>query len=63
MAPEAINPPAQGFNAKVDIWSFGCVIIEMWTGKRPWGDEQSDAVLAKVDLDYQLSSFRRVDKD
>lgn len=35
MAPEMVK--SSGFySAKVDIWSVGCVMIEMLTGERPW---------------------------
>ncbi|KAI8146131.1 hypothetical protein BJV82DRAFT_406469 [Fennellomyces sp. T-0311] len=34
MAPEVVkNEP---YSAKVDIWSLGCTVIEMFTGQRPW---------------------------
>ena len=39
MSPEVIRgeapPSSQSFGAS-DIWSLGCVILEMATGKRPW---------------------------
>ncbi|KAG0226489.1 hypothetical protein BGW41_004200 [Actinomortierella wolfii] len=34
MAPEMVTSKAYG--AKVDIWSFGCLVLEMFTGKQPW---------------------------
>jgi len=34
MAPELINQKKHG--RKIDIWSFGCTIIEMATARHPW---------------------------
>lgn len=34
MAPEVIK--GKGYSAKVDIWSIGCVILEMITSRHPW---------------------------
>lgn len=36
MAPEAIKFAEEHVGRKSDIWSVGCVCIEMLTGKRPW---------------------------
>ncbi|KAG2159764.1 kinase-like domain-containing protein [Suillus bovinus] len=48
MAPEAIHPPNKGYNTKIDIWSLGCVVLEMWSGKRPWNDDEAITVMFKV---------------
>lgn len=41
MAPEVVH--AEGHSIKADIWSFGCVLLEMKTAKPPWSDEVQDA--------------------
>ena len=34
MAPEVLKKT--GHNQSADIWSFGCLVIEMLSGKAPW---------------------------
>ena len=48
MAPEVIGTQKKGYNFKVDIWSVGCVVLEMWAGMRPWMGEETVAVMFKV---------------
>ncbi|TBU45235.1 Pkinase-domain-containing protein [Dichomitus squalens] len=45
MAPEVVNSKGKGYNSKIDIWSVGCVVFEMWTGQRPWSGQEAMAVL------------------
>jgi hypothetical protein len=46
-APEVISPQ-QVYNSKIDIWSVGCVLIEMWSGKRVWDGEEMLSIMMKV---------------
>ena len=36
MSPEVIRGQDLGRHGAVDVWSLGCVILEMATGRRPW---------------------------
>ncbi|KAF6766134.1 STE/STE11 protein kinase [Ephemerocybe angulata] len=48
MAPEVINTQKGGYNFKIDIWSVGCVVLEMWGGRRPWTGQEMVAVMFKL---------------
>lgn len=49
MAPEVIHSDNERtYSGKVDIWSLGCVVLEMWTGKRPWGDMEQVAAMFEL---------------
>ena len=36
MSPEVIKGSNEGRLGAIDVWSLGCVILEMATGRRPW---------------------------
>ncbi|KAH8668414.1 hypothetical protein BX600DRAFT_256238 [Xylariales sp. PMI_506] len=48
MAPEVIRSRGEGYSAKVDIWSLGCVVLEMFAGRRPWSKEEAIGAIYKI---------------
>ena len=55
MAPEVINQSKYG--RKGDIWSFGCTVLEMSSGKFPWVECNFDnpvAAIFKIGLSNDL---------
>ncbi|KAK3154358.1 hypothetical protein QOZ80_2BG0189490 [Eleusine coracana subsp. coracana] len=47
MAPEVIRNK-KGYSLEVDIWSLGCTIIEMGTGRHPWHQYADVAAMFKI---------------
>lgn len=57
MAPEVVLRHGHSFAA--DIWSFGCVLIEMITGHPPWSDfsKETRAVLNLISKENSLPTI------
>ncbi|XP_046668150.1 mitogen-activated protein kinase kinase kinase 4 isoform X3 [Homalodisca vitripennis] len=52
MAPEVfMKSNSDGHGRAVDVWSLGCVLIEMGSGKRPWAEYDSNyQIMFKVGM-------------
>lgn len=48
MSPEVIKGEKTGRRGAMDIWSLGCVILEMATGRRPWQSDNEWAVMFQI---------------
>ncbi|KAI5059898.1 hypothetical protein GOP47_0024318 [Adiantum capillus-veneris] len=48
MAKQVIMQRNTGFAHAVDIWSLGCTVLEMVTGKPPWSEYEGVAAMFKV---------------
>ncbi|EPS60370.1 hypothetical protein M569_14433, partial [Genlisea aurea] len=46
MAPEVVR--SQGYGLAADIWSLGCTVLEMLTGRFPYGNLECMAALFKI---------------
>lgn len=47
-ALDATSAMSQGYSAKVDIWSLGCVVLEVFAGRRPWSKEEAIGAIYKL---------------
>jgi serine/threonine protein kinase len=54
MAPEVIRREYQG--PESDVWSLGCTLIEILTGKSPWEDHGIDT-LSRIGFSNELPEF------
>ncbi|XP_058747899.1 mitogen-activated protein kinase kinase kinase 18-like [Vicia villosa] len=54
MAPEVIRREYQG--PESDVWSLGCTVIEIFTGKSPWEDRGFDT-LSRIGFGEELPEF------
>jgi len=48
MAPEVFKKQNSVYSAKIDVWSLGCVVLEMWAGQRPWPGDDQISVMSKL---------------
>ncbi|KAF9040540.1 kinase-like domain-containing protein [Panaeolus papilionaceus] len=50
MSPEVItgDSDGRGYDEKIDIWSMGCLMREMWTARRPWENESVLQVMQEL---------------
>lgn len=54
MSPEVITGSSVGRHGCVDIWSLGCCVLEMATGKRPWANLDNEwAIMYHIAAGHQ----------
>ncbi len=65
MAPEVFTRNmSEGHGRAADIWSCGCVVIEMATGKRPWHELESNyQIMFKVGMGESPEAPERLSKE
>ncbi|AET38221.1 mitogen-activated protein kinase kinase kinase SSK2 Ecym_2499 [Eremothecium cymbalariae DBVPG len=57
MSPESISASGYGKFGSDDIWSLGCVVLEMVTGRRPWANLDNQWAIMYQVAAGQIPSF------
>ena len=55
MAPEVIRQ--ESFGRSADIWSFGCTVLEMTTGKLPWSEYENPVFFIRLKFQKNRKGF------
>ena len=56
MSPE--QACGQAIDKRTDIWAFGCVLFEMWTGRRPFGGATvTDTLVAIIEREPEWNAL------
>ena len=42
MAPELCTPPPEPASYLSDVWSYGCIILEVMSAREPWSEQFID---------------------
>ncbi|TFK57636.1 hypothetical protein OE88DRAFT_1671758 [Heliocybe sulcata] len=54
MSPEMIKNDKRGRHGAMDIWSLGCVVLEMCTGRKPWSNLDNEwAIMFQIGVATQ----------
>ncbi|BFZ60124.1 Suppressor of Sensor Kinase (SLN1) [Saitoella coloradoensis] len=56
MSPEVITGSSSGRKGAMDIWSLGCCVLEMATGRRPWANLDNEWAIM-----YHIAASRQPD--
>ena len=64
MPPEIVRH--QKYDAKVDVWSSGCVAYVLLSGKPPFNGKTKEQVYERIlrkDLDFKTREWKSISKD
>jgi len=55
MSPEIIKNDRGGRMGAMDIWSLGCIVLELTTGRKPWSNLDNEWYLSLLYFSSVLS--------
>lgn len=48
MAPEVVRSEGSSYSGKSDVWSVGCIALELLSGRRPFSKEEVIGAIFKL---------------